>query len=431
MKFTFTRRIKFALVVVASITGFTGAQLAFSSLSPTAVYSKDFIQEYLLAKAVLLGIDPYLPLPEVAKQVFGTVPAPVFPHPTPHTPALAVLSTPLGLVRYEYAAVLWLLLSIGCLIESVILLLRYWGGRIKSWHVVLICWAALGWSPVWEDLVIGQTNLPLLLLLIVMWQALRKGEEILGGVILGCVIALKLMAWPILIFLCLRRRWKSVFATFASAILLNLIALGAIGANGMRNYYFEVGPLLSSLYRAHSDNFSAWTIGWRLFSGTGSNVAHGISAPPFIESPTLALIFGYVLPAVLLITGLALAQRAGSFDLSIALLIAVGILVNPIAWGHYLVLVAIPAVIVTRRLVDLNFPGKETLLMAVIVFLLSLPGRFVTSLSSHFSKGEMPLETTLVPFGASLITLLPAACILCLIWVTWWVSRKDYKLVLN
>jgi hypothetical protein len=71
------------------------------TLLPPDVYSKDFLQEYLMARALLLGVNPYLPLSELAARFLGPLPVIVFPHPLAAPPPAAMLSIPLGLLGYK------------------------------------------------------------------------------------------------------------------------------------------------------------------------------------------------------------------------------------------------------------------------------------------------------------------------------------------
>ena len=93
--------LKYALVLVAAVIGLISLQLIFRSLLRPYVYQKDFIQEYLLSRAVLDGVDPYLSLPELALRFLGPLPNSVLQHPTPHPPPVAILSLLLGLISYD------------------------------------------------------------------------------------------------------------------------------------------------------------------------------------------------------------------------------------------------------------------------------------------------------------------------------------------
>src|SRR5262249_35149257 len=78
------------------------------------VYRKDFICEYLLAHALRAGVNPYLGLNDLAGVLHIALPAPIFAHPTPHPPGLALFSIPLAWLTYLQAATAWFGLELAC-----------------------------------------------------------------------------------------------------------------------------------------------------------------------------------------------------------------------------------------------------------------------------------------------------------------------------
>src|ERR687896_179695 len=82
--------LRWALVASLALGGLIYLLSAADSLRPARVYHKDFLSPYLLGSAVLRGLNPYLPLPELADGVLQ-LPADVpFFHPSPHPPAVAL-----------------------------------------------------------------------------------------------------------------------------------------------------------------------------------------------------------------------------------------------------------------------------------------------------------------------------------------------------
>ncbi|OGO42278.1 MAG: hypothetical protein A2Z04_05845 [Chloroflexi bacterium RBG_16_57_9] len=447
---------KFGLALLVAIQGINALRVNLLALEPPYVYQKDFVQEYLLGKAVLTGTDPYLPLPELAARIASWLPEPVFPHPTPHPPPVAILCLPLALLSYEQAAVVWFGFEIACIWLAVFFFMgelrpdrsvrpvRSRLRRSRIWPVVatsvalmperlksilrarmrpgsvVIALLALGWSPVREELSVGQIMLFILVLLIGAWLALRAGDAIRGGTWLGCVVALKLIGWPLIIFLLLRRNWRAAGAAIAVPVLANFAAGWLMGFDKVADYYLKIGSSVWAIYRAYAYNFSLWSVGWRLFEGTGSPVFHAAEAPPLVTLPMAAQMVSYALPLALLVFGLVLATRARSFDTAFGLLICVSILVSPLAWSHYLTLAAIPAVIVARRLFALDWPRRETYLAAMIALSLSSPSVGLNRMALLFAVEEPVLGNAgIVPFAASLITLIPAVALLGLFWLVW------------
>ncbi len=59
------KRLFLYLGLLAGFIGFIWLQAIFA---PDIYYRRDFTADYLPAKAILTGINPYTPLPELAKQ---------------------------------------------------------------------------------------------------------------------------------------------------------------------------------------------------------------------------------------------------------------------------------------------------------------------------------------------------------------------------
>jgi len=192
--------LKYTLLFFIVIMGLVGLRFAFRSLQDPFIYRKDFLQEYLLIRAVLDSVNPYLPLPELAMRFMIEVPNWGLQHPMAHPPPVAIISLPLGLLSYEHAAVAWFIFEMICIIISVYLLLNFIGGRPGISITIFITLLLFAWYPLQDELAFGQLMALLLILMISAWGALRSGKHIKGGFFLGCIIAIKLIAWPVVLF---------------------------------------------------------------------------------------------------------------------------------------------------------------------------------------------------------------------------------------
>src|SRR5262245_10385641 len=207
--------LKTLLLLLAAFNGFMGILVVKGSFSSPEIYVKDFAQEYLMAKAILSGVNPYLPVPELARIWLPESDYHTIKHPSLHPPIAGLLCLPLGLLSYRQASLIWLAFELICLTAAILLILRWLSQPMKPLFVVTALFLALGFTPVMYELKYGQLNACMLVLLIGSWLTLRSGKEWTGGTLLGAVIALKWIAWPIILFLMLRRRWKSVIAAGA------------------------------------------------------------------------------------------------------------------------------------------------------------------------------------------------------------------------
>jgi hypothetical protein len=269
-------------------------------------------------------------------------------------------------------------------------------------------------------------NALLLVLLVAAWQGLRSNKDIQGGIYLGLAVAIKLVAWPIVVFLMFRRNWRAYFAALATTVAANMTASLLMGFDRVANYYLKIGPSVSNLYHAHEWNFSLWSLGWRLFEGTGSPIIFGVgvTAPPLINAPSIAPYVSTSLVMALLIVSLLLTVRVRNFDTSFGILICLMILISPVAWSHYLLPALIPLAIIGRSLYFLDWPKKETFIAIVLGIALFIPELSLERFIIKFSRSEIRTDgQLLVPFAVGLLSLWPAMALLGLLWLVWRLDR--------
>lgn len=418
------------LATLIAVLGILSIWRLIQYFAPEYIYQKDFIQEYLLAKGVLSGTDPYAPLPDLAARFLGPLTNAVFLHPTPHPPAVGLLFSPLGLLSYQHAVQTWFVVQLALVLASAYGVLRCLGARPKPVAVLTCSFLAVASSPFFQDLVLGQLMTLKLELLICTWYLLKNGRETVGGFFLGAAIAVKFIAWPLVLLLAVLRRWTVVVAAGVTVIAANGVAATVIGSDAVIAYYTKVGPQVSSLYRGHASNFSAWSIAERLFAGTDSPVMCGVKAAPLWSAPGLAGGLAFVVPVVLLGAGLLASARLSrsSFDAAFALMVCVSILISPVAWNSYLVLTAIPVAIVAKRLLELQFPAFATNAAIMAGVLLMVPPATLNRIM--IAMGDPALAVAcrpVVPFPVTAISLVPLLAVLELMWLLWTMERFSVR----
>lgn len=402
------------VVSLAFLVGLGTLRAPIESVLVPFVYRKDFLQEYLLGRAIVEGVDPYLPISALADRFLGPLPVPLFPHPTPHPPTAGLLFLPLAFLDYPLAAIVWVILELACLVASVHILGRVGGARLGIRVTLIATGMALSYFAVVLDLLLGQLMLPLLLLLVAAHYALTSDRPLAGGVLLGFSMLLKPVAWPLLLVFVMRRDWRPLVSSLSTALLGYAAATLVIGVGAASYYFTQVLPGVTRLYQATPYNISAWTVGWRVFDGTRSEVLAGIDAPPLTYSPSAAAVVSAALPGLVLLVFLVALLGQRSLSRSLGLMICASILISPISWNHYLLLAAVPAVEVGSWLVRHDLPSQETNAALVVGILLVL-GNTWGELAIRVA-GEMPVlgSTTLIPFAPALLTLGPAVAVAAL-----------------
>jgi Glycosyltransferase family 87 len=239
-------------------------------------------------------------------------------------PLLAVLLLPLAWLAPLTAYHLFALLNLVLMVGSVIAVAE----RVRlrpGWAMAAVA-ALLASSPLHGTLALGQVYGLLTAALTVAWLAERRGRAVLAGVAIGLAIALKpsllpLLAWPVL-----RRRWEMLAAAIAAATAAT--GVGALAAG--------------------------WgaTVEW-------FGVLHAVRPDGFLDNDSLACLAvrfglptwpGYVVASVLMVITLYRARRRRV--LAAWSITAAALLLAPIAWNNYLVLLApaVPLLLAMRRI---------------------------------------------------------------------------------
>ena len=303
------RLISLRYVLVAIAIGIIGALLYTGS-----VYEKDFLQDYLLARAVIDGTDPYIGLSTLAAPYADqAVRDRLGPLPTPHPPTVALLVLPLAYLPYHMAAIAWLAIELACLAVTIAILLP------ARWYAIVI----LAWLPILADLESGQLMIPLLLILSSMYVAMRSGHHVLGGVILGLSFFLKPIAWPLLLVFMIKCRPAATFASVYVALIGYSIAALVFSPETLFDYLTRALPMVTSYYLIDQTytNYSLWKLG----------------------VPAVAAAF---------VLGLAVTVRSKSIHAPVAAMTLVAILISPIVWSYYFVLTLLPLAITLRSSSD-------------------------------------------------------------------------------
>jgi hypothetical protein len=184
---------------------------------------------------------------------------------------------------------------------------------------------ALALPAVWDGVRMGQVYLPMLFATAAAWHMMERDKSLAAAIVIGCLAALKpnLLVWPVLLFIAGHRRMGvAAGLAFVGASLLPLPVFGA----GVYLQWFE---MLSGDLGGRSGYFANATV-----------MAIGVRAGSHLLGLVLA---GVVLAwAVRRLWGARLSAMETS-----AIAIGVAVLVSPVAWMHYLLLL-LPALLRMR-----------------------------------------------------------------------------------
>lgn len=278
-------------------------------------FAFDFHQFWQGGRDVIEGRSPYPPAHSLPAGGDPTLDAVAiqdtfrFPYPAPAALAMA----PFGALPFSVAAALFVVL----LIAAVFLALRLLG--VLDWRCYGLVFASIA--------TLGAVRLgtftPFLLLgLAVAWRFREK--KLIVATAVGGLVLLKLFLWPLLIWLVLSRRVGSAALAVAIATAISLASWAVIGFADLANYPELLSTLASSV---ESKGWSAVALGLSL----------GLSS-------AAAKAFSLVLAgSALAVAAVAPRERRDLWSFTVA--IAAAILLSPIVWLHYFLLLVAPLAI--------------------------------------------------------------------------------------
>lgn len=317
------------------------------SLRPDRGVGVDFFQEWASARNVLNGLPPYENLAEAVHRYLGLDPQAGVHVQVPmnaHPPTSVLVLAPFGYLDYPDAVLAWNLLSLFMLGASLWLIVRAEEISLPAWSVFPVITLLLLCNPFRQQVYLGQLNLALLLLLVGIWVAARNGRSNVAGVLLGVATVFKLFPGFLFMYFALRREWRIVAVGLGTAIALTALTALVLGPD---TYRFYVSEVLPGNERSQS--------GWKnaSLSGLWKKLLDPATAEEHIElvvrSPAAVQALR-VLSGLALVALLALAIRRArtlrDHDLTYSLAIVAMLLLSPIAWDHYFVMLFLPLALV-------------------------------------------------------------------------------------
>ena len=251
--------------------------------------------------------------------------------PYAYPPLLAIVLIPASVLPDDVSGsspvgVLVSLLLIGCVVGTLLAL------DVRDWRCYPV---ALLYPPTLENVEYGAIGPVLALLVALAWRYRDRIGPV--AVSLGAAVAVKVFLWPLVVWLAATRRWKAALGSVAVATALVLGSWAVIGFDGMTDY----PDLLRRLSDIEAKNsYSAYAI--LVTVGLSSTLAHLLVAAA---------------AAGLLVLGWR-AGREGGADgdrRSLTFALAAGVVLTPILWLHYLVLLVVPIALARPRLSALWF----------------------------------------------------------------------------
>ncbi len=290
----------------------------------------DFYQYYAAGAMVRRGLDFYEPNPErwraLASQVGVRPPRGEEFWRFPYPPFSALLFAPMSLLPERAARLVWHALNYALLILAVFRLAGLMGFSLASPRGRALLLLALSFGPTSLTLLTGQISVLLLFLLTEATLRLSRRQDGWGGFLIGITVGVKVLTAPLLLYLLWKGRWKAAAAGVAALLGTVVIAALAIGPDYVGAYFGGVflGQVAWLPSEVFNQSLAAFFLRLDPAHGERAWVPLGISV------------------ALVGLASLAVCDRRGRGErrmaLELGLLVAAILLVSPISWDHYQIL---------------------------------------------------------------------------------------------
>lgn len=195
-------------------------------------HGRDYATYHYAAQEALAGGDPYdaaaLSRRARAEGTRTSV------HPWFYPPPALLPFLPLAPLSLSTACRAWFFVQQACLLGALWAMRRWFGA-----HPLLLGLLAVGFTPIPDNLKMGQANLPVLLLVVLgLWRS--------SGLMVGAAAMAKMSPALYLVAWAARRSWRPVLGAVATAVGLSILALPLVSLSTQLRFYTEILPGFAS-----------------------------------------------------------------------------------------------------------------------------------------------------------------------------------------
>ena len=311
--------VRVATIVVCAVLPAISVAYVWGDVVAGSDIAPDFSYYYSTAQDLLDGEGIYPASDEDFDIASGFVLEYVYP------PLTALVVTPFTAVSLDVASPVFCVLLFILFIASLALV------GVRDWR----CYGlALVWPPALDAVETGNVTIPLMLTAALAWRF--RDRALVTGASLGVGLALKLLLWPVAIWLLATRRWRASFWTVGVASALVVVSWAIVRFDGIGEYPDLLRRLTKVMER---ESYSVYALGLDL--GLPSEVARA----------------AWVALAAGLLAGVVVLARRGDERGAFALALAAAVACSPIVWIHYFTLVLLAIAVVHPKLGAAWFVG--------------------------------------------------------------------------
>lgn len=368
-----------------AILALAGAWLLIAAWEEGMSGGRDFVQDYAAVVKIGQGRNPYEPYNDVTQELFGGPPhrGPLYSFHAPSSLPLLIWLLPFAkLWGYPGAFLAWgtvSLLALWSICWLTLRALRLPGSTVAG---LLAALALIVLPAIRESFEEGQLNVVVAAGMVGCWAARRAGRSGLAGVLLGAAFALKPIPGLFFLYYAWRRDWRLLVAAGLTVAVLSVVGVGLSGLEGARLWATVNYPSHAGVWPGYPDNASVRGFFTRIFGPSDWRPRPRYPLP--YASMLLWVASGALLTVLAIraaqggnrrsdpgsqrsaldvaLWGLAspppLAKDDPRGDLEVAVLTILTLLVTPIVWPHYYVVLVMPIAVLAVYLGRLVLDGS-------------------------------------------------------------------------
>ena len=301
----------------------------------------DFSQEWLSARNYWTGQPVYSPQHKTLVQHTGMKPqGPYLQFDwNAHPPVAILLALPFGRLSYPDAHQAWNIAMSVLLLWALLLAIRLREAPFRVDHLLALVTLLAFCHPLLLQMKYGQLNGFLVFLLVAAWWADRRQYQYLAGACIGAAAAIKLLPAFLFIYWLMQGRWRALLGGAGAFVLLNSLAWAVLDPGAFGAYIFTAVPSINH-FQGSWLNMSLPGLWVKLFNPEPSE-----NVVPLLRAPALAqvlVIASQVVVVVLTAIRCRQAHTREQRDRALGLAVVGMLLVSPITWSHYLLMLLMP-----------------------------------------------------------------------------------------
>jgi len=343
-----------------------------------------FITHYLDLETFYLATRTYYADGNPYRQIAGASVGFLYP------PTSFLFLSPLILLPIKIAGIAWTVISLVLLSLSIALLFKIVKRKVLSYEFFGILGLVLMMFPVKFSLGLGQVSILNLFFVVLFMYFMNIKKEKLGGILLALSVLLKFSPLLFPLYFVLTKNWKLLLSMFVTVSFISLAVT-----------LFRPDQMIYFLTQSLPGTFKSWPLDYYNQALSGM-LGRWIGRGELAQVLRLCISFFMILVTARVLWKKTSQNLIG--QLQYAPILPLSIIIAPLAWQHYFVLV-IPTLI----LLYFSFKKRNALFIEYIILALSY---FLVAWNIK-QPGQMPLIIqSHVLYGAVLL---------------WWQSLREVK----